>query len=89
MESFNTSMVFNCLIKKENKTFIAHCLELDIVAVGASPEKAKNDLKDLILSQVDYAFSNDNLNNLYHPAPLAVWKEFYTCETQSEDRIYL
>ena len=41
----------------------------------------------LILVQVDYAFSNNNLENLYHPAPSEVWKEFYECQDQIEDKI--
>ena len=28
----------------------------------------------LIQVQVEYAFENDNLDNLYHPAPKEVWK---------------
>lgn len=72
------NMVFNCLIKKDNRVWIGHCLELDIVATGESVNLVKDELIDLILAQIDYAFSNDNLDNLYHPAPQEVWKEFYS-----------
>ena len=89
MESFNRSMVFSCLIKKEDNLFVAHCLELDIVATASTLKDAQSDLYDLILAQVDYAFSNDNLENLYHPAPSDVWKEFYNCKTQTEDQMNL
>src|SRR4030042_6294185 len=81
------SMVFNILAKKTADIWIAHCLELDIVATSASLETLKEDIKDLILTQVDYAFSNDNLESLYHPAPSAIWKEFYECRNSIEDRI--
>jgi hypothetical protein len=81
------SMVFNILAKKTADIWIAHCLELDIVATSASLESLKEEIKDLILTQVDYAFSNDNLENLYHPAPAEVWKEFYKCQNATEDRI--
>ena len=83
------SMVFNILAKKEGEIWIAHCLELDIVATGQSLENVKAEIKDLILAQVDYAFSNDNLENLYRPAPAEVWKEFYRCQSrnQVEDKV--
>jgi hypothetical protein len=83
------SMVFNILAKKEGESWIAHCLELDIVATAQSLETVKGEMKDLILAQVDYAFSNDNLENLYRPAPAEVWKAFYQCQSrnQVEDKI--
>jgi hypothetical protein len=83
------SMVFNILAKKEGETWIAHCLELDIVATAQSLETLKGEMNDLILAQVDYAFSNDNLENLYRPAPAEVWKEFYQCRSrnQVEDKV--
>lgn len=82
-----TSMVFNILAKKTHDMWIAHCLELDIVATSNSLDTLEKDIKDLILTQVDYAFSNDNLANLYHPAPSNVWKEFYACRKSIEDKI--
>ena len=74
------SMVFNILMKKENEVFIAHCMELDIVATGQSIDEAANDLIDLIVAQLQYAFINDNLDHLYHPAPPEIWRQFYMCE---------
>lgn len=81
------SLSVNVLVKKEGKTWIGHCLELDIVATANSLEKLKKDLSDLIIAQVDYAFSNDNLDYLYHPAPPEVWKEFFKCKNNIEERI--
>jgi hypothetical protein len=68
---------------------MAHCLELDIVTTGETQSQVKQDMVDLISSQIDYAFSNDNLAHLYHPAPLDVWKEFYECEGTSAKRYTL
>jgi hypothetical protein len=87
MESKKTmSMVFSCLIKKDGPLFIGHCLELDIVSSAKSMAEVKSNLKDLIMAQVDYAFSNKNLDNLYHPAPTEVWEEFYKCKSAKEER---
>ena len=80
-------MTFNILAKKEGKTWIAHCLELDIVATNTTLSALKKEIFDLIITQIDYAFSNNNLDNLYHPAPPEVWAEFYTCKESKEKKI--
>lgn len=82
-----TSMTFNILVKKEDKMWIAHCLELDIVTTSKTLPTLKKEIIDLIITQIDYAFSNDNLENLYHPAPPEVWAEFYTCKESIEKKI--
>lgn len=71
---------FSVLFKKEDDIIIAHCLELDIVATADTFKEAENDILDLIAAQVSYAFSNDNLENLYHPAPSEVWQQYLTCK---------
>lgn len=81
------SMIFNILIKEEEDMWVAHCLELDIVATADSLEAVEKDIKDLVITQVDYAFSNDNLENLYHPAPPETWKEFYECNELTVNKI--
>ena len=81
------SMTFNIMAKKHNGMWIAHCLELDIVATAKTLASIKKEIVDLIITQVDYAFSNDNLENLYHPAPPKVWKDFYACKKSIEKKI--
>ena len=76
---------FNVLYKKENQTWIAHCLELDIVATSNDFETVKKEITDLMITQVIYAIENDNVDYLYHPAPPEVWHEFYKCSSQWED----
>jgi len=83
------SMVFSCLIKKVDNMWIGHCLELDIVATSDSMAELKSDLQDLIIAQVSYAFSNDNVDNLYRSAPASVWKEYYACKVLSKDKFSL
>jgi hypothetical protein len=67
--------------------FLAHCLELDIVAVSGTIEEVKNDILSLIQAQIEYAFENNNLDNLYRPAPPEVWREYYTCRNEEEHSI--
>jgi len=83
----DTSMIFNVLIKEDEDLYVAHCLELDIVSTSKDLEEAKNNIIDLIKTQVDYAFSNNNLDYLYHPAPSEVWQEFYACKEQIERKV--
>jgi hypothetical protein len=77
------SMTFNVFIKEEDNLFVAHCLELDIVATANSLNQAKKDITSLIIAQIDYAFSNDNLEHLFHPAPQEVWAEFFSCKEKA------
>ena len=84
--SEENGMIFNILIKVEEDLFIAHCLELDIIATGVTMDQTQKDIIALICAQIDYAFSNDNLENLYHPAPKGVWEEFYACKEQIRKR---
>jgi hypothetical protein len=82
-----TSIIINIIAKEEGNIWVGHCLELDIVATANDLDQLKHDLVDLIIAQIDYAFSNDNLDNLFHPAPREVWEKFYKCKKQTEDRI--
>lgn len=63
----DTALSFNILVKEEDGLYVAHCLELDIVATSEDIERVQKEMVDLIAAQVDYAFSNENLDNLYHP----------------------
>ena len=83
-KSKDISFTVNILIKKEKGLFVAHCLELDIVATGKTPTEAQKEIISLVCTQVDYAFSNNNLDHLYHPAPPRVWAEFFSCKEQLE-----
>jgi len=80
------SITVNVLIKKEDNAFVAHCLELDIVTTGDNIDQVTQDITDLVKAQIEYAFTNDNLDYLYHPAPQEVWKEFYACNGHIERR---
>ncbi|MEW6263188.1 MAG: hypothetical protein AB1641_08935 [Thermodesulfobacteriota bacterium] len=70
-------MIFNVLLKRESDLFVAHYLELDIVATAPTAQEAESDVIDLICAQVGYAFAHENLEHLYHPAPAEAWREFF------------
>lgn len=83
-KSNDISFTTNILVKKEDGLYVAHCLELDIVAVAETFDEAQREIVSLICAQIDYAFTNDNLDNLFHPAPSEAWQEFYKCKEQVE-----
>ena len=82
-------MTLHILIKldDEEKVWLAHCLELDIVATAPTFDDAKKDILSLMEAQISYAFSNDNVDNLFHSAPGSAWEEFYECLAGPEEII--
>jgi len=84
-------MTFHILIKfdDEEKEWVAHCLELDIEAVAENIEDVKSDIVGVIQAQIGYAFTHDNLDNLFNSAPRSAWKEFYECVEGPNERILI
>lgn len=83
-KTHDISFSVNILIKKEDGLYVAHCLELDIVAVAETPDQVQQEIISLICVQIDYAFTNNNISNLYHPAPQKIWRDFFACKEQME-----
>jgi hypothetical protein len=75
---------FKVLIRKEPDAWVARCLELNLVAVAETSEQVESDIIDVIISHVRYALNNDNVANMYHPAPSEVWKDFFRCADREE-----
>lgn len=67
------SIKLNVLIYREGDNWIAHCLQMDIVAANTNVKTAEDDIIDLIKAQVTFALENDNLGNLFKPAPAEEW----------------
>ena len=84
----NVGMTFNILIREDEEIYIAHCLELDVVTSSPTLEIVEADIMSLITAQIEYAFENNNLDNLFHPAPPEVWKEYFSC-SKAEEKEYI
>jgi hypothetical protein len=67
------SIKLNVLIYKEGNEWIAHCLQMDIVAAGLSKKAVEDDIIDLIKAQVLYAIEHSNMESIFKPAPSFVW----------------
>ena len=53
---------------------VAHCLELDVVAVEATKPKAILLLKELIEDLFNAALADGTMNKVFRPAPSEVWQ---------------
>ncbi len=68
------SLVFLIYLDEDNPgDYVAHCLELDIVATGNTPAKAIELLKELIEDAILAAMKDDTLSDLCRPAPRKFW----------------
>jgi len=61
---------------QQGKWWIAHCLELDLVAEGRDPIRALQDLMDLSATQVEAAIERGDLESVFRPAPPEIWAMF-------------
>ena len=67
---------FDVLVEPQDGEYVAHCLQLDIVAAGQTREAAVSDVIDLIQAQIEFAVEHDNVENVLKPAPPEVWQRF-------------
>ncbi|MFH1116041.1 MAG: hypothetical protein V1792_19175 [Pseudomonadota bacterium] len=73
------SFEFRILVKKEDDLWVAHCLELDLVAAAPTEEQVESDIIDIIREQIIYCVSNDNMDHLFRRAPEEIWEEYLSC----------
>ena len=58
---------------KEEGRYIAHCLDFNIVAEGATHKEAKDNLADLIFTYISFAKKKNWEQFMYDPAPKVYW----------------
>lgn len=83
-ETSKAKIHLDVLITKEEDLYVAHCLQLDLVATGETLEEAKRNLLDVVEVQINYAFQHDNLEHLFRPVPGEVWKKFFELKSKRE-----
>lgn len=64
------------VVYSEEGTWLAHCLEMDIVEAGKSANEALRNLVDLCRLQVKVALEEKDLESIFRPAPAEAWKMF-------------
>ena len=60
----------------ESQEFLAHCLDLDLMASGHDQTSALNNLLDVVREQIRFALSHDNVEHLMRPAPADAWVRY-------------
>jgi hypothetical protein len=79
------SIKLNVLIYKEDGEWVAHCLQMDVIATSTDRSTVEDDIVDLIKAQVEYAIDHDNMSNIFKPAPMEEWEKlshFQRCEVR-------
>lgn len=66
---------------RDNKWWIAHCLEMDVVVEGATPQEAIKDLIGLCDLKIEDAIKEGDLQSIFRPAPPEIW-ELYAKATR-------
>jgi hypothetical protein len=75
------------IVYREDAFWLAHCLELDIVAEGETPQKAVRDLTDLCVLQIRTAIEESDLTSIFRPAPAEIWKLFFTSKKKKKTKL--
>ena len=73
MEGTNR-LSFRATVSREAEEWVAHCLDLDLVATGLTPETAMDELAAGVSTQLWYARTHDNFEYLFRPAPAEAWE---------------
>ena len=64
------------VVYRHGEWWIAHCLELDLVAEGKTLQDALTDVMDLSCSQIEAAIRDGDLESVFRPAPPEAWAMF-------------
>ncbi len=75
------------IVYREDAFWLAHCLELDIVAEGDTPQHAAQDLLDLCTFQIKAAVEESDLISIFRPAPPEIWKLFFTSKKKKQAKL--
>lgn len=62
-------LALRILIYRDGEAFVAHALEMDILAYGDTEKSARDELVSLICNQISFATSKNDPDMIYFPAP--------------------
>ncbi len=68
--------VLHYLISESEGKHVAHCLDLDLVAVGVDVRAASRKLDDLVKAHIEFSLATGQFANLATKAPTSFWKLF-------------
>ncbi|MDP2167964.1 MAG: hypothetical protein Q8J64_06510 [Thermodesulfovibrionales bacterium] len=71
------TFTLHVLIYEEDGVWVAHCLEMDIIASDPAQGKVEKDIIDLIRAQLVFAHEHGNMENIFTPAPPEDWAKLF------------
>src|SRR5580704_12791727 len=69
------------IIYREEDVWLAHCLELDIVAEGTSASEAMSDALRLCALQIEFAMEHGDIKSVFRAAPPEFWAMYSRSKT--------
>jgi predicted RNase H-like HicB family nuclease len=66
------------IVYREGEWWFAHCLELDVVAEGRTPDEAVQSAVDLCEFQIRAAIESNDLEAILRPAPSKYWSLYFS-----------
>lgn len=73
----NFRIALRGLVYREDKWWISHCLELDIVAEGDTSDDAVESCMRLCELQISEAIKTEDLDSIFRPAPPEYWRMYW------------
>ncbi len=74
------------VVYREGEWWIAHCLELDLVAEGRTAPAAVSDLADIASTQIASAKEAGDFASIFRPAPPEIWAMFVAAHDRPPPR---
>ena len=69
----NIQLTIHVLLENQEDFYIAHCLECDLTADGATPKEAQENIIDSIRDHVDFCIEKGNFDKIIGHAPQEYW----------------
>lgn len=73
-------LAVHIILYPEESIYLAHCLEFDLVAQGATLDEAFQNVLDAIDLQVAYTMETGEMANLFQLAPIEFWQMLVTAK---------
>ena len=73
--------VLHYLISVSEGKHVAHCLDLDLVAIGNDVQAVSRKLDGLVKAHIEFSLATGQLSNLATKAPMVYWKLFFVGTT--------
>jgi len=72
---------------QEDESWVAHCLEFDLVGAGSDPSKAFESLNSAIATQMAWSIEKNDMGRLFSPAPARCEEMFAEGEDVTEGEL--